>query len=219
MGHPCNKARPFWEIFLKNGPAPRGICDAHYFLEELFVPGLPQTLTVWLVLFLGVALSMGWAGEGEDSETRAEKTARMLNSRKILVRVTYYGPDAKWGNQIASTTKRRAEQGRTAAVDPSLIPYGSVIHLPGIGQLVAEDTGTDVIARKASESHGNIPVIDVYVEEPAEAEKLSREMPETMMVTITTENEVGVPDILPKKRKSPPPAPRLEIVRPQPDMA
>lgn len=36
---------------------------------------------------------------------------------------------------------REAKPGRTIAVDPKVIPYGSKVFIPGIGWRVAEDTG------------------------------------------------------------------------------
>lgn len=104
--------------------------------------------------------------------------------KSMRVRVTYYVSDPKWGSQISSDPKGSAIAGRTAAVDPEIFPYGSVIHLPLIGEVVAEDTGTDVKSRKASRRHNDIPVIDVFVSNEEEAEKLAREMPEVMLARV-----------------------------------
>jgi len=168
-------------------------------------------LSIGLATLLGGFTTVATAADETDASAQ-----QSLSSKKMLVRVTYYGPDAKWGNAISSTTKRRAAQGRTAAVDPAVIPYDSIIHLPGIGKLVAEDTGTDVKNRKASSGHGNIPVIDVYVGSEDEAEKLSREMPETMVVTILTGKQQSEEKT---EQKSKVTERRLETVHPQPDMA
>lgn len=45
-------------------------------------------------------------------------------------------------NKTATGTFPRA--GRTVAVDPRVIPLGSRIHIEGIGELVAEDTGAQI---------------------------------------------------------------------------
>jgi 3D (Asp-Asp-Asp) domain-containing protein len=52
----------------------------------------------------------------------------------------------------ASVTKVKA--GRTIAVDPTIIPYGAVVEIEGLGTYIAEDCGS------AIEGYD----IDVYVE-------------------------------------------------------
>ena len=36
------------------------------------------------------------------------------------------------------------EDGRTIAVDPSIIPLGTRVYIEGIGERVAEDTGSEI---------------------------------------------------------------------------
>jgi 3D (Asp-Asp-Asp) domain-containing protein len=38
--------------------------------------------------------------------------------------------------------------GRTVAVDPRVIPLGSRIHIEGVGERIAEDTGEKIQGRK-----------------------------------------------------------------------
>ncbi len=55
--------------------------------------------------------------------------------------------------------------GRTVAVDPSLIPYGTMIEIDGFGVRYAEDTGGAIKGNK----------IDVFVEKTSEAFQLGRQ--------------------------------------------
>lgn len=86
------------------------------------------------------------------------------------VRTTYYcaAEDRKWGNKVAMSSKLRASEGVTVAVDPKVIPYGSTIKIPELEQsigsevFIAQDTGSSVKSRKAS--GGKTIIIDVYVD-------------------------------------------------------
>lgn len=40
-----------------------------------------------------------------------------------------------------TATGRKAKQGRTVAVDPNVIPYGSIVYIDGVGDYIAEDCG------------------------------------------------------------------------------
>lgn len=55
----------------------------------------------------------------------------------ITVRATAY--NAYTGNLTASGTE--CIPYRTIAVDPSIIPLGSIVYVPGYGEMIAEDTG------------------------------------------------------------------------------
>jgi 3D (Asp-Asp-Asp) domain-containing protein len=54
------------------------------------------------------------------------------------------------------------------AVDPSIIPYGSVVEVAGVGEFLAVDTGSAVVSRKAARKAGhtseerNALVIDLF---------------------------------------------------------
>jgi len=80
--------------------------------------------------------------------------------KKIKVRLTAYwcgqDPDT---SRFKSSTGYTLKSGRTCAVDPKIIPYGSIVVVDG-KEFKAIDTGTAVIAKKAS--HGKLPVVDLF---------------------------------------------------------
>jgi hypothetical protein len=73
--------------------------------------------------------------------------------------------------------------GRHCAVDPRRIPYGSRICIPGLGERIAVDTGTDVVSCKAALLSGRNPtersalVIDIFVNTRRDAVHLDRRLP------------------------------------------
>lgn len=65
---------------------------------------------------------------------------------------------------IRTATGTKPKSNRTIAVDPKVIPLGSIVFIQGFGYFIAEDTGGAI--------KGN--VIDVYVDNHQEALKLGR---------------------------------------------
>lgn len=85
-----------------------------------------------------------------------------------LARVTGYWPgEDYYTNHKMTATGVKLRQGY-CAVDSRIIPYGSVVMIPGIGNFLAMDTGTAVITRKAARLGGHNKaersalVIDLY---------------------------------------------------------
>lgn len=93
--------------------------------------------------------------------------------------LTFYNSEE---DEFGWTTARRNEvgdfkavHGRTIAVDPAIIPYGSKVYIPelemfslsGDGVFYAHDTGSAVVKRVASKAKGNEnPVIDAFANVP-----------------------------------------------------
>jgi 3D (Asp-Asp-Asp) domain-containing protein len=106
--------------------------------------------------------------------------------KEHIARVTYYWPN--YDGQIGSITSTgvRAVAGKTAAVDPKIIPYKSKIYIPEMKcVLIAADTGAAVKQRTASKKLGkNNIVIDIFCKNRNEAIKLSRKYKMFMNVYI-----------------------------------
>ena len=106
---------------------------------------------------------------------------------KILyARVTYYWPGN--GGQVGNITStgQKAVCGKTAAVDPKLIPYGSTIYIPAMKTSVkANDTGSAVRSRKASKAQGrNEPVVDIFCASKAKAYEKIKKYPMFMKIHV-----------------------------------
>jgi 3D (Asp-Asp-Asp) domain-containing protein len=100
-----------------------------------------------------------------------------------LARLTaYWTTEDPWTAQHESSTGIRLHEGH-CAVDPKLIPYGSLIQIPGMGSYVAVDTGSAVISRKAAlgsaqnQDERNALVVDLFFENRKEAEDFAAHGP------------------------------------------
>jgi len=88
--------------------------------------------------------------------------------KTIKARITAYwlGED-DYGYKSASG--KRLVSGRSCAVDPRIIPYGTILVVEG-KPYVAHDTGTAVVQRKAS-GRSRLPVIDLFYKTEAQANR------------------------------------------------
>ena len=105
-----------------------------------------------------------------------------------LARITAYWPgEDRFTTRKQSATGMRLRDGY-CAVDSRIIPYGSVVKIPGVGAYLAMDTGTAVISRKAAKESGHnreersALVIDLYFPSRKAGEIFSREGPKFAMV-------------------------------------
>ncbi len=112
-----------------------------------------------------------------------------------LARVTAYWPgEDYYTTRKLSATGARLKPG-CCAVDSRIIPYGSVVRIPGLGNYVAMDTGTAVISRKAAKESGQnwkergALVIDLYFPSRRSGEEFSREGPKFAMVAWNSGSE------------------------------
>lgn len=93
-------------------------------------------------------------------------TESLLRSYQPLGRykLSFYCPCRKCNGNSHKTTASGTSltEGRTIAVDKNVIPLGSLVHIDGFGDFIAEDTGSSIKNNK----------IDVYVSTHAEAMRL-----------------------------------------------
>ncbi len=120
--------------------------------------------------------------------TNAERKKTSMASR--LARITVYWPEeGDFYTRIRkSSTGTRLRDGH-CAVDPKVIPYGSVVNVPGVGRLVAVDTGEAVVSRRAARSAAQTReqrkaiVIDVFCSTRAKAKALIKRVKHFAVVT------------------------------------
>jgi len=105
------------------------------------------------------------------SHARSETTPGRISSGERLGRVTAYWAgegDYYTGHHISATGVHL--HGGHCAVDPRIIPYGSVVVVDGVGKFLAVDTGSAVVARKAARKAAHTSeerkalVIDLFFE-------------------------------------------------------
>jgi 3D (Asp-Asp-Asp) domain-containing protein len=101
-----------------------------------------------------------------------------------LARVTAYwaGEGDYYTGHDLSATGIHLHDGH-CAVDPSIIPYGSVVEIAGVGTYLAVDTGSAVISRTAAREAAQTPeehaalVIDLFFESRQEGERFAANGP------------------------------------------
>jgi 3D (Asp-Asp-Asp) domain-containing protein len=154
-------------------------------LKSLFI-------LVSLVMLCAVARggAIGGSTKAAFSRCASAVTADLdaAGAKLRLARVTAYWPGEDYfTNRHMTATGARLQPG-FCAVDSRIIPYGSVVTIPGVGKYVAMDTGTAVISRKAARESGrnreerNALVIDLYFASRRAGELFSREGPKFAMV-------------------------------------
>jgi len=104
----------------------------------------------------------------------------------MTVRLTVYwargGETDCYSSQKRSSTGYTLKQGESIAVDPRIIPYRKEVIIPNIGLVKAVDTGSAVIAKKAS--NGKLPVIDIFFEHKKDAILFANRYPKVVKVAV-----------------------------------
>jgi hypothetical protein len=118
----------------------------------------------------------------------------LASEKSLLARVTVYwasggGGSDRWSRQHICSTGARLRAGH-CAVDPRRIPYGSKVMLPD-GPLLAVDTGSAVVSRKAARRSGRTAlersalVIDRFFETKQQALSWAYRNPYFMLVRVS----------------------------------
>jgi 3D (Asp-Asp-Asp) domain-containing protein len=104
--------------------------------------------------------------------------APIVGAKEYTARVTYY-----WTHHNTTSTGIKPQAGKTIAVDPKIIPYGSKVIIPQMGKTyIAQNTGPAVVSKKASK--GKNIVVDIYCKTKAEADAYIKKYPMYMKIKI-----------------------------------
>jgi 3D (Asp-Asp-Asp) domain-containing protein len=128
-----------------------------------------------------------------DYDNLEESVAGLAPTVKIethLARLTVYWPEEgdHYTKRRLSSSGFQLRDGH-CAVDPKVIPYGSVVKIPGMGEYVAVDTGPAVVSRRAARQAGrtsqerNALVVDVYCSSPSKAQVFEANAPDFAVFT------------------------------------
>jgi 3D (Asp-Asp-Asp) domain-containing protein len=120
--------------------------------------------------------------------------AAFAGEQSLLARVTVYwasggGGSDRWSRRHICSTGARLQAGH-CAVDPRRIPYGSKVALPD-ATLLAVDTGSAVVSRKAARRAGRTAVersalvVDRFFETKQQALNWARRNPYFMFVRVS----------------------------------
>jgi len=131
--------------------------------------------------------------------TDSDSISESSHTEKRLARVTAYWSDEGdyYTGRGMSSTGVRLHDG-LCAVDPNIIPYGSVVEIAGVGKYLAVDTGSAVIGRTAAREGGhtsaerNAIVVDIYFENRSEGERFAASDAKYVSVTWWKPGSVGV---------------------------
>lgn len=112
--------------------------------------------------------------------TKAESSPGRSRANERLARVTAYwaGEGDYYTGRCISATGVHLHDGH-CAVDPNIIPYGSVVEIAGVGKFLAVDTGSAVISRTAAREGGHTSaersaiVVDLFFEDRSEGERFA----------------------------------------------
>jgi len=132
------------------------------------------------------------SGSTVASNSRTSSSQSHKASGGRLARLTAYwsGEGDYYTGRGLSSTGIHLHEGH-CAVDPRIIPYGSVVQIDGLGKYLAVDTGSAVISREAARETGHNPeernalVIDLYFESRRDGERFAAHGPKYAAISWT----------------------------------
>jgi 3D (Asp-Asp-Asp) domain-containing protein len=115
-----------------------------------------------------------------------------------LARVTAYWPGEPgdyYTTMHMSSTGVHLQVGH-CAVDPSIIPYGSLVEIPGVGDFLAVDTGSAVVSRLAARAGRTVAergalVIDLYFASESDGQQFASHAPSYVTINWRSPGSLG----------------------------
>jgi 3D (Asp-Asp-Asp) domain-containing protein len=131
--------------------------------------------------------------------TQSDAAPDRSQGEQRLARVTAYwaGEGDYYTGRDISATGVRLHDGH-CAVDPSVIPYGSVVEIAGVGKYLAVDTGSAVVSRTAARESGhtsaerNALVVDVFFEDASDGERFAAGAAKFVTITWWAPTAMGI---------------------------
>jgi 3D (Asp-Asp-Asp) domain-containing protein len=110
---------------------------------------------------------------------RTEDAGRTAAGGRLARVTAYWASEGDYyTDKLISATGVRLHDGH-CAVDPTIIPYGSIVEIAGVGKFLAVDTGSAVISRAAAREGGHTSaerraiVVDLFFANRAAGERFA----------------------------------------------
>jgi len=134
-----------------------------------------------------------------ETELEGDSGSRPETAATRLARVTAYwaAEGDYYTERCISATGVRLHDGH-CAVDPTIIPYGSVVQIAGVGKFLAVDTGSAVVLRTAAREGGHTPqerraiVVDLFFEDRSAGERFAAGAAKYVSISWWTPSSMGV---------------------------